>query len=346
LILKPFPFVQMGERLSVEEEERERVLLEDDQGGEGMELGYEAPSHTPTTATGASDPVPPLFPPVFPTPKKKPSGAQRRKRKRDGVAGAAGGATPVGGASSCRYGALSILSFSSFYKKNNWGIFRDTPIIGTAVDERKKREREGETPESVKKPTKTRRLGYREQEGDEFFVYFRYRDLTKGRITASDFVGAMAEFRSAIDTLKGTTMVKMGGIKMRGGFVEIACHDEVTRLWSEGLAGTILDNVFEVVPVEEARATYRTVGMWVREPSPPKAEIIFPAILVQNGGLDTTRWHILRCMPSGGGHFLLVRLDEESFNKIKPPNRVYYYTDQLTFTLEPSKKEGNKGEVS
>lgn len=172
-------------------------------------------------------------------------------------------------------------------------------------------------------------------------VYFRKKEDPTERISPSELNIINGEFRAAIDALEGATLIKINGIRINSGFVEVQCEDETTAIWVEGEIERMNNNAYKVYPAEEVRVPIRTVGAWIREPNPPRADNIFGTITKQNGGLDTSRWHLIKAIRKGPGHFVLMGMDEESVEKIKPPNKIYYYTDLLSFTFQPTKgKQG------
>jgi len=349
---------RMEEEVSREEEE---LLLEDeDEGVDGVFLT--PPPPPPSEMNQGEQPLSKEVPSKEGQPRKNLSGAQKRKRaKANRVAAAAAkegpkegcpqeptSGTSTGGVTTPNRSAAPLITSPKGETKAGTYSRNVAPVMGgdtgQSLEAPKSGKRDRGSPDSGNPRPRKRIPMTRDLPKGALKVHFGYKDQGKGRVSATDYAGTMAEIRKAIDDLKGSLVVKLGGVKAKGCGFEAECHDEATRLWMEGLVEQLMGGIFRVRTGEEARVPTRTVGVWVREPTPPSPGIFFPAISRHNGGMDTSRWRIRCAMPSRGGHFLLIAMDEESFRRIQPPAHIYYYTDLLDFTFEPPPPRGREQE--
>lgn len=282
---------------------------------------------------------PASLPQAPPPPKKKKSGAQRRKEKKmREVARAAGeiGVPPSDGTQRSDPTSFPSPKFKNFYKIPL--LRREGEMLTPGPNTPQKRARG--TPESETAVAKKRTRTHRETvEGAQSLELVR-KDGDKGRLSTAELEGIKAHLRKAIDALEGKTLIKMGGIHLIGGKVVVVCHDETTSLWLQMEVEKL-----GLLAVPFNRISRKNVGVWVREKHPLNHEEFLKKFSLQNGGINTSTWTIVHQKPVGGGLSLIIRMDEDSHENLKPPTRYYYYWDTLDFSFEaPSGEEkGDKG---
>lgn len=195
-----------------------------------------------------------------------------------------------------------------------------------------KRPNETASPDSGESPAKRPKEN---EEKNSWNVYFHYKIRDSNpRIRVEDLAHISAHFRNKIDELDGTFIVKMGGIRIYRGFGFIPCHDLDTSIWVQGVVKEMGKGAFALYEEKDVRLPMMKVGMWIKEAVKPDPIRLFETISKQNGGLNTASWQMLSAQPTKGGHFLLVLMDEGSYQFIQPPYRIYYYEDRISFSFK------------
>jgi hypothetical protein len=203
---------------------------------------------------------------------------------------------------------------------------------------RAREKRERSTPVSERQPAK-RRPTYREMAGLALTVAVKYKDGRQGGRLSSAHVDAIrAGLRLAIDKIDGPSCLKIASIKNIYGALVIECHDDMTKLWVESEVEKLHGGLFVVV-AWAAPSLNKKVKVWIRDAVPPRAETFFSKLSQQNMGFDTSNWLLAHTIKSGAGFVLFLRMDESGLDGIKPPAKLYYYTDLLRFDFEEEKVE-------
>lgn len=200
----------------------------------------------------------------------------------------------------------------------------------TTTNNNKKRGRS--TPASNNPREKKRPSTYRDAviEGSE--VVINYKDDPHRPLSKDDQEAIRRGLRSAIDAAAATTLLKFGGIVIRGGGIIITCRDPTSKLWVEGEVEKLGGGKFATGKPGPSELEVK-VSFWVREETSPQPQVLFPTISRLNQNMDTTTWRMTHSVRSGQGFVCFCRIPKSGVAALKPPAQFNYYFDELVFRV-------------
>ncbi|XP_021965805.1 uncharacterized protein LOC110861000 [Folsomia candida] len=157
-------------------------------------------------------------------------------------------------------------------------VFPSTPLggggqnAGSSSSTTTNNKRGRETPTSNNPREKKRPSTYREVviEGSE--VVITYKDDPHRPLSKKDQEAIQVGLRSAIDAAAATTLLKFGGLVIRGGGMVLTCRDPTTKLWAEAEVDKLEGGKFATSDPKPPEAEAK-VSFWVREATPPLAKV-------------------------------------------------------------------------